>query len=38
MEKSYKKGFSFHQKEAKKDTNLVQWFLKDDYFDYRLPL
>lgn len=38
MKKSYRKGYNFHQKEAKKDPALVKWFLKEDYFDYRLPI
>lgn len=37
IKRAYAEGFNFHQSEAKKDPELVQWFLKSNYFDYRLP-
>ncbi|MCP5105315.1 MAG: glycosyltransferase [bacterium] len=30
--KAYKAGFSFHQKEVKNDPELLQWVLKENYF------
>lgn len=37
MRLGYLKGFWFHQKEAATDPKLVEWILKKDYWDYRLP-
>jgi len=30
-------GFNFHQEVAKKNPFVMQWILKDNYFDYNLP-
>lgn len=30
-------GYEFHQSEVRKDPALLDWVLKPDYFDYRLP-
>jgi glucosyl-dolichyl phosphate glucuronosyltransferase len=35
--KSYQKGFSFHQNEVKKEPGLIDWINKPDYWDYSLP-
>ena len=37
IERSYRDGFDFHQTEVRKDPALLEWVLKLDYFDYRLP-
>jgi hypothetical protein len=30
-------GRAFHRKEVSKDPKLLEWVIKSDYFDYRLP-
>ncbi len=35
--KSYMAGYRFHREEAKKDPRLLEWVLRRDYWDYRLP-
>lgn len=39
IEKSYEKGFSYHQTEVKKDPSLLQWVLRENYLgeNGRLP-
>jgi glycosyltransferase involved in cell wall biosynthesis len=37
MGRAYRDGFEFHQTEVRKDPALLDWVLKPDYFDYRLP-
>jgi glucosyl-dolichyl phosphate glucuronosyltransferase len=32
-----KAGFAFHQEMAKKNPFIMQWVLRDNYFDYNLP-
>jgi hypothetical protein len=34
---AWKAGFAFHQKEVRRDPNLLQWVTKPTYFDYALP-
>jgi len=33
-----KKGYDFHQEEVRKDPELLKWVLKDNYWDYTLPI
>jgi len=35
--KAYKAGFSFHQNEVAKNPKLLEWVLKKDYFNYKIP-
>jgi glucosyl-dolichyl phosphate glucuronosyltransferase len=35
--RAYAKGFSFHQREVAKDPILLEWVLRKDYWDYKLP-
>ena len=37
MARAHRAGMQFHQKEVCNDPKLLQWVLKPDYFDYRLP-
>lgn len=37
MQSAYRRGYEFHQSEVRKDPALLEWVLKPDYFDYRLP-
>ena len=37
VQSAYKAGYSFHQKEVRNDPELLNWVLKEDYWDYRLP-
>lgn len=37
MEQSYRKGYQFHQNEVRNDPELLQWVLKENYWDYQLP-
>lgn len=37
LDKAYREGFQFHQNEVQNDPKLLQWVLKKDFFDYRLP-
>jgi glycosyltransferase involved in cell wall biosynthesis len=30
-------GMQFHRKEVRQDPTLLEWILRDNYFDYRLP-
>jgi hypothetical protein len=30
-------GTQFHRKEVRQDPTVLEWVLRDDYFDYRLP-
>jgi len=34
---AYLAGFQFHQDEVRNDEKLLEWVLRPDYFDYRLP-
>lgn len=35
--RAYFEGFNFHQHQVRHDPKLLEWVLKSDYFDYRLP-
>ena len=37
MSEARANGFAFHQHEVRNDPSLLEWVLKTDYFDYRLP-
>lgn len=37
MNRAYKEGYQFHQNEVKNDPKLLQWVLKENFLDYRLP-
>jgi hypothetical protein len=37
MAKAYRQGFEFHQKEVRQDSSLLNWVLRPNYWDYRLP-
>jgi glycosyltransferase involved in cell wall biosynthesis len=37
MKRAYGSGYTFHQTEVRKDPLLMEWVLKPNYFDYRLP-
>jgi glycosyltransferase involved in cell wall biosynthesis len=37
VEAAYVEGFQFHQNEVRNDPELLNWVLKPDYWDYRLP-
>ena len=30
-------GMQFHQNEVRSDPKLLEWVIRPDYFDYRLP-
>ena len=34
---AYVAGYCFHQEEVRKDPKLLEWVLRRDYWDYRLP-
>jgi glycosyltransferase involved in cell wall biosynthesis len=34
---AYDMGYTFHQNEVRKDQELLQWVLKEDYWEYQLP-
>jgi len=34
MKIAYQRGFEFHQKEVNKDPKLLEWVIKENYFDY----
>jgi glucosyl-dolichyl phosphate glucuronosyltransferase len=34
---AYTSGFAFHQNEVRNDPQLLEWVLRPDYWDYRLP-
>src|SRR5262249_40576383 len=34
---AYCNGIEFHRKEVRQDPTLLEWVLRDNYFDYRLP-
>ena len=36
--KSYIRGYNFHQNAVKEHPELLIWILKEDYFDYKLPI
>lgn len=38
MQRSYRDGYEFHQNEARNDSELMDWILRPDYLDYRLPV
>lgn len=38
MERAYIDGFTFHQNHIRKDRSLLEWVLKENYFDCKLPL
>jgi glycosyltransferase involved in cell wall biosynthesis len=35
--KAYRKGYQFHQTAVRKNPKLLEWILKPDYWDYKLP-
>jgi glycosyltransferase involved in cell wall biosynthesis len=35
--KAYKTGYSFHQGEVRRDRSLLNWVLREDYWNYELP-
>jgi len=35
--RAYFAGMQFHQNEVRDDPNLLEWVLRPNYFDYRLP-
>jgi glycosyltransferase involved in cell wall biosynthesis len=35
--KGYIEGFMFHQKQVAKDERLLEWVLRENFLDYRLP-
>ena len=35
---SYRSGYEFHQREVRRDPELLKWVLKEDYWDGQLPL
>ena len=35
---AYQDGIAFHENEVRNDPKLLQWILKDDYWDYSYPL
>lgn len=35
--KAYQQGYDFHRKAVADNPNLLEWVLKDNYWDYRLP-
>jgi glycosyltransferase involved in cell wall biosynthesis len=35
--KAYMAGYGFHQEEVRRDPKLLEWVLRKDYWDYRLP-
>ncbi len=37
MDRGYRRGYEFHQKEVAADPCLLDWVLRDDYFDYSIP-
>jgi glucosyl-dolichyl phosphate glucuronosyltransferase len=37
IHKAYIDGFNFHLTSVKKSQKLLEWVLKEDYFDYKLP-
>lgn len=37
MARAHYDGIQFHRKEVRRDPTLLEWVLRDDYFDYRLP-
>jgi glycosyltransferase involved in cell wall biosynthesis len=37
VSKSYVDGFLFHFNAARNNSDILQWVLRQDYFDYRLP-
>lgn len=38
IHRAYEAGYSFHQQQVRNDPALLEWVLKADYWDYRLPL
>jgi hypothetical protein len=37
MARAHFDGMKFHLNEVRKDPELLEWVLRDNYFDYRLP-
>ena len=37
MTRAHSAGVQFHRNEVRNDTNLLDWVLRENYFDYRLP-
>ena len=33
IEQAYKVGFNYHQKQIKKDIELQEWIIRENYFD-----
>ena len=38
VKKGYRAGYEFHRNAVKQDPELLKWVLKEDYWDYRLPV
>jgi hypothetical protein len=38
MRSAYNNGYRFHQTEVKNDPQLLKWVLKENYWDYQLPV
>lgn len=38
MHQAHAAGYRYHQEKVRQDPKLLEWVLKPDYFDYRLPL
>lgn len=34
---AYLSGYAFHHREVRRDSGLLAWVLREDYWDYRLP-
>jgi glucosyl-dolichyl phosphate glucuronosyltransferase len=37
IQAAYQNGYTFHQHNVRQQPELLDWVLKDDYWDYRLP-
>ena len=37
LERAYRAGYDFHQAEVAGDPALLEWIVRQDYWDYRLP-
>jgi len=38
FEQAYVRGYEFHQDALRRNPTLIEWILKKDYWDYRLPV
>lgn len=36
--RAYREGYEFHRDAVRRDPQLLEWVLREDYWDYRLPL